>query len=419
MLQCREQIAQGARGTAKCDGLILSELLSWNNTGRAGGTRVVRGTPGRASGYAGAMARAREKTEKATASASAYSSGELGLIAHIRRRVEQSSPNTLKKTCEGGRELQLGIGDDCAILRPRGGEEIVVTTDFSLEGRHFRRDWHPPASVGHRTLARGLSDLAAMGARPVAAFLSLALTRAVAAERSWLDGFLDGLLDLAAEAGVPLAGGDTAEAPGKELLADAVLLGAVPAGTALRRSGARPGDRLFCTGALGGSAAELLLLAAGKDGTTDTPRSKQSARAENPHPQLFPEPRLLAGMALRERGLASAAIDLSDGLATDLRHLCTASGIAAEVGADRLPLHSLAVAHGASRALELATSGGEDYELLFTAPRDAHVPRRLGGVPLTEIGRITKQQPGQPQIVWIDAAGTRSALDAKGWEHLR
>jgi thiamine-monophosphate kinase len=189
--------------------------------------------------------------------------GERALIAAIRARAARP-----------GAALRLGIGDDCAILRPPAGHEIVVTTDLSLEHVHFRRDWHPPESVGHRCLARGLSDLAGMGARPLAAFLSLAVPPALARRirgSSWLDRFLDGLLALAEEAGVPLAGGDTAQspvvaagaaaaAPSGLAVADIVLLGSVPRGRALLRSGARPGDRIYVTGALGGAAAELLAL---------------------------------------------------------------------------------------------------------------------------------------------------------------
>ena len=152
----------------------------------------------KADGYAGAMHRLRSEA--------AGTGGELALIERIRRA---SSRRTT-----GRGEVRLGIGDDCAILRVRPGEEIVVTTDFSLEGRHFRRDWHSPQSVGHRVLARGLSDLAAMGARPVAAFLSLALPREAARDAGWVDGFLDGFLSLARRTGTPLAGGDTSEAPG-------------------------------------------------------------------------------------------------------------------------------------------------------------------------------------------------------------
>ena len=334
--------------------------------------------------------------------------GELALIERIRRQAKSSLRG-------GGGELRLGIGDDCAILRPRPGDEIVVTTDFSLEGRHFRRDWHSPESVGHRTLARGLSDLAAMGARPVAAFLSLALPRSVARDARWIDGFLDGLLGLARRAGVPLAGGDTSEAPDAHVLADIVLLGAVPAGRALRRGGARAGDRLFCTGALGGAAAELRMLAS-RPRRSKAPVGVLDA---GDHPQLFPEPRLAAGQALLRRGLATAAIDLSDGLSTDLRHLCEASGLAAEVDAALLPIHPLAAALGPEAALDLALNGGEDYELLFTAAARARVPRRLGGVAVTEIGRMQSRSRGRPTVTLVDAQGRRSALKASGWEHLR
>ena len=332
--------------------------------------------------------------------------GELALIDLIRQRAGKAR----------NRELQLGIGDDCAILRPRPGEEIVVTTDLCLEGRHFRRDWHSPASVGHRTLARGLSDLAAMGARPVAAFLSLALPQAVAA--TWINGFLDGLLGLAARAKVTLAGGDTSQAPGDAILADIVLLGAVPTGRALRRSGARAGDRLFCTGTLGGSAAELRLL---QNGPVNPQKNHPAAKAaiENPHPQLFPEPRLLPGLALVRRGLATAAMDLSDGLSTDLRHLCEASKLAAEVRLPDLPLHPLAAALGPETALDLALNGGEDYELLFAARAGVRIPRTLAGVRLTEIGRLVATKAHQSRIIAVAAAGTRTELQPGGWEHLR
>ncbi len=331
--------------------------------------------------------------------------GELAWVRLIRDRAE-------KQALRRGHELRLGIGDDCAILRPRAGEEIVVTTDFSLEGRHFRRDWHSAASAGHRTLARGLSDIAAMGARPLAAFLSLALPRSLPADPTWGSGFLDGLLSLAASTGTPLAGGDTAEAPGEFVLADITLLGAVPAGQALRRDGARAGDRIFCTGALGGAAAELQQLAKGKGrtGTTDN---------IDAHPQLYPQPRLAVGQMLRRRRLATAAIDLSDGLSTDLRHLCEASGLAAEIYATKLPLHTLAVANGQEAALDLALNGGEDYELLFTAPPGANVPRTFDGIRITEIGRMLRHGPGQPLVQGIDADGDREELLPGGWEHLR
>ena len=339
--------------------------------------------------------------------------GELALIRRIRGRAERFNRQAGRRL-PGAAELQLGIGDDCAVLRPRRGEDLVVTTDFTLEGRHFRRDWHPAASAGHRTLARGLSDLAAMGARPMAAFLSLALPRELAKDHSWVDGYLQGLFRLARQAGVPLAGGDTAEAPGNALLADIVLLGAVGQGKALRRDGAAAGDRIYVTGALGGAAAELSSLASPQPGQI---RSRGSLA--HGHPQLFPEPRLACGQALVRRGLASAAIDLSDGLSTDLRHLGEASGLGAEIEAARLPLHRLLASRSPVEALALALHGGEDYELLFTADATCPMPQTLGDVKITEIGRMVSVRRGRPRYTLVSAAGKRTALPAGGWEHLR
>jgi thiamine-monophosphate kinase len=324
--------------------------------------------------------------------------GELALIERIRVRAGPFP----------GMEVRLGIGDDCAILRLRAGEEIVVTTDLSLEGRHFRRDWHPAASVGHRALARGLSDIAAMGARPVAAFLSLALPRELAIDTRWLDGFLDGLLSLAELHRAKLAGGDTSEAPGNAAIVDIVLLGAAPAGRALRRSGARAGDVLYCTGTLGGAAAELAELSV-------NPARFKRAKAGGDHPHLFPQPRLAAGQALLRRNLATACIDMSDGLSTDLAHLCAASGVAAEIDAGALPLHPLAEKLAPEARMHAALHGGEDYELLFMARASKHMPRRLGGVAITRIGHIVRGKG----IVLIDAEGRRTALEPHGWEHFR
>jgi thiamine-monophosphate kinase len=342
----------------------------------------------------------RSKTSAGRA-AEAAGGGELALIQHIRSRADGFV----------GGGVRLGIGDDCAILKARAGEEIVVTTDLSLEGRHFRRDWHPAAAVGHRALARGLSDIAAMGARPVAAFLSLALPAAVAKNARWVDGFLDGLLALAKLHRVPLAGGDTSEAPGDAVIADIVLLGAAPAGRALRRSGARVGDGLYCTGALGGAAAELAALAA-------KPRKFAGAKADGAHPHLFPEPRLAVGQALLRRKIATACVDMSDGLSTDLAHLCEASGVAAEIDAGSLPVHPLAEKLSAEGRMNAVLHGGEDYELLFTARASTRVPRSIGGVAVTRIGRIVSPR-GRAQVTLIDAEGSQTALDRRGWEHFR
>jgi thiamine-monophosphate kinase len=332
-------------------------------------------------------------------------SGELELLRAIRSRAG--------KGVRGG-GLRLGIGDDCALLRPRNGEEFAVTTDLSIAGRHFRLDWHPPESVGHRTLARGLSDLAAMGARPVATFLSLGVPRelvvADGGAKTWVDRFQDGFFSLAEANKTPLAGGDLAESP--LVVADIVLVGAVPSGKALLRSGARPGDQVYVTGSLGGAAAGLATLAelggfakARAGERVDVPEGLRTSLSA----QMYPQPRIEQGLALRRRELATAAIDLSDGLSTDLSHLCEESGVSAIIQTSGLP-----VAEGAS--LEQALHGGEDYELLFTARPRARIPRTIAGIPVTRIGEITERRGGVPGAMAASGCIVEP-LEPHGWEH--
>ena len=334
--------------------------------------------------------------------------GERELIAGIRKRAVQ---------LQVGGILQLGIGDDCAVLRPRRGKELVVTTDLSLENVHFRRDWHPPQSVGHRCLARGLSDLAAMGARPEAAFLSLALPAELAthpkssSSQSWMQAFFDGLMALAERYRVPLAGGDLAKSPafrhaGGLVVADIVLLGSVPKGRSLLRSGARPGDLIYVTGCMGGSAAELgSLLSAARPLFAEGTREARGIRTCIPNLAWLPAASSCA------TSLATAAIDLSDGRSTDLAHLCEESGVTAEIDAESLPVDARAT-------LEQALHGGEDYELLFTAAPKTAVPSSLGGVSVHAIGRMGKR--GREPLVAISKAGKKgTALVAGGWEHFR
>ncbi|HUB00260.1 MAG TPA: thiamine-phosphate kinase [Terracidiphilus sp.] len=340
--------------------------------------------------------------------------GELGLLRRIRERAKDF----------GGARLRLGIGDDCALLKPRSGEELAVTTDLSIEGRHFRLDWHPPESIGHRALARGLSDLAAMGARPVAIFLSLGLPRELtvpasrgrsAMSRPWIDRFLDGFLALAEAFKTPLAGGDLAESP--LAVADIVLIGAVARGRALLRSGARPGDLLYVTGSLGGAAAGLARLASlARDASRPAAPSGPPGSLRIPEelgqilaPHLYPRPRIAPGLRLAGGGLATAAMDLSDGLSTDLAHLCDESGVAAEVDAAALPVH-------AGATLEQALHGGEDYELLFTAAPTVRIPRSFAGAPLTQVGRIVRPRKSRPRVALITAE-SKAALEPRGWEH--
>ncbi|HUS18126.1 MAG TPA: thiamine-phosphate kinase [Terriglobales bacterium] len=298
----------------------------------------------------------------------------------------------LAKSRAADRSVRVSIGDDTAVLRPKPGHEILVTTDFSLEGTHFRGGWHSPESVGHRCLCRGLSDIAAMGGEPVAAFLSLALPFDL--PQNWVDGFLDGFLALARRTNTTLAGGDIAQSR-HGILADVTVVGSLPQKAAIRRNGARPGDIIYVTGALGASAATLRKMYAGE---------KLVVKQHLAH--FFPEPRLAVAKTLQEKKLATSMIDISDGLSTDLAHICAESGAGAVINQLLLP-----VAKGAN--LEDALHGGEAYELLFTAKKSAKVPVEIGGVPVTEIGWVTKEK----KVMITDCASKSRKLEARGWEH--
>jgi thiamine-monophosphate kinase len=329
---------------------------------------------------------------------------EKALIAQI-RRMASVRPS---RTNGGVRPIRIltGIGDDCAVLRlpPRRGkqQDTLVTTDFSLEGIHFRRDWHSPESVGHRCLARGLSDIAAMGGEPVAAFLSLALPRDL--PKDWVGRFMRSLIGLAQKHGVTLAGGDTAESP-QGILADIVVVGSAPKGKSVLRSGARAGDRIYVSGELGGSAAAVWEM-------RKKPKRKLNPREYPRH--FFPEPRIALGRILREKGLVSAMIDTSDGLSTDLAHICEESGVGAELQTEAIPRASVGkparVVH-----LPFALHGGEDYELLFTAPRGKRIPPQIAGVPITLIGHVTRGR----KAILRNRDGVGYELEPGGWEHFR
>ncbi len=261
--------------------------------------------------------------------------------------------------------IQLGIGDDCAVYRPKPKEELVFTTDLLIEDVHFRWATHTAAQIGWNTLARGLSDIAAMGAKPVFCLLSLALS--ARADKRWVRGFYSGLLRLADETGTVLAGGDLAR--DTKVHCDIVVCGTVPQGGALRRSRARPGDRIFVSGLLGGSALGLAIGA---------------GAAWKRHLRI--EPRLRLGQFLRTRLKATACMDLSDGLSLDLHRLCLESVVsAAIVMPPRFP----------GSADSQVLHGGEDYELLFTVPPRTRVPAEFEDVPLTEIGTITAGHEGR------------------------
>jgi thiamine-monophosphate kinase len=291
--------------------------------------------------------------------------------------------------------LIQGIGDDCAVLRVSPQYELLVTTDLYVEDVHFRTDWHPPQVAGYRCLARGLSDIAAMGGEPVACFLSLGLPARL--RQSWVDGFLRGLIRLARRFKVQLAGGDVSSAP--MITADIVVVGQIPVGKAVLRSGAKPGDRIYVTGELGASAAVLQRLYQGE-------RVRPSASNRHFHPQ----PRIEVGRWLSRRRLATAMIDLSDGLSVDLGHICVESRVAASIDSATIP-----ISRGAD--LGLALHGGDDYELLFTAPAKTRVPARIAGVKITEIGLIHRRKDYPPAIEILGENGRARPLTARGWQH--
>jgi thiamine-monophosphate kinase len=255
-----------------------------------------------------------------------------------------------------------------------------------------------------------------MGATPLAAFLSLALPASMLAKsagRDWIKRFFSGMQALGELHRVPLAGGDTAEASGGKngfILADIVLIGAAPKGEALRRSGGAAGDVLYVTGHLGGAAAELAMM---------LKRHRRILKVETTegHPHLFPEPRLDVGESLLRRELATACLDISDGLSTDLAHLCRASRVCAEIEQAALPIHPLARKAGTNAALKAALHGGEDYELLFAAPASVLMPTSLAGVPITRIGSLKNRHSGRPMMTLITPNGNREELTPGGWEH--
>ena len=289
-----------------------------------------------------------------------------------------------------GSPVIAGIGDDCAIYRPRGSaDDLLFTSDMFIEGVHFRRETHKPAVAGRKALVRSLSDIAAMGGTPRFCLVSLCVP--AWANTKWVDRFFDGILDLAAATGTVLAGGDLSH--GETLACDVTVGGAVPRGTALRRSGARPGHEIYVSGTLGGSA--LGLESQKGKGGVDLKQRKALRR------HLFPEPRLALGAYLREKLHATSTIDLSDGLSLDLRRICLASGVGAEIVAPpRFP--------GAS--LEQALHGGEEYELLFTVPGGTRVPKGFEGLRLTRLGSIVRGAAGG---VHLDG----KPLAALGYDH--
>ncbi len=323
--------------------------------------------------------------------------GEFGLIGAIRRRARFDR-----------RVWRLGIGDDAAVLRAHPREELVFATDALVEDVHFRWSTTDARSLGDKSLAVNLSDLGAMGARPLGCLLTLGLPEDV--EPARLDGFVSGLLHRARTSHCPLVGGDTVRAP--LWLLGVSVVGAVASGRALRRDAARAGDRILVTGEFGGAAAGLALLSG--PGASSPIERRLVLR------QLRPRPPYRAGETLARARLARAAIDISDGLGQDLGHVARASGVSAWVEVERVPLARGLVRVAARLGLDptaLALSGGEDYELLFAAPRggpSAEAYARRIGARVTEIGVFA-----QGRGVHFTRGGRPYAHAASGFAHFK
>lgn len=328
------------------------------------------------------------------------SMGEFGFIRGLRTRLATRDPYVV-----------LGVGDDAAILRPTPGRETVFTTDMMVEGRHFDLATISPWQLGAKTMAVNLSDCAAMGASPKAAVVSLGAPKNYPYKN--LMAFCDGLIAWGRQFGCSVVGGDTVGSD--RLVINVAMLGEVEKGRALRRDAARPGDVILVTGTLGDSGAGLHSLQ----------HPGRSAREARPllHPRhLTPVPRCTVGRFLARTGFSKCAIDISDGLSSEVNHLCEESGVGAEIHAEAVP-RSPALSYYAQEtgtsALEFALDGGEDYELLFTVPMKhlGSVLRRLPaetGATVTPIGRVVARRRGAKLI---DEKGRRRPLVPGGYDH--
>ncbi len=325
--------------------------------------------------------------------------GEAGVL----ERIEEISART--RTRNSG--VRLGIGDDAALFKGTAGFEQILTCDWFLEGSHFLRDKHPPDSVGWKCLARAISDVAAMGGVPRCFLLSMALPTTHTG--IWLEQFLGGLHRAAKRFGCVLAGGDTTRRP--DILINITVIGEVRTGRAILRCGAQPGDLLFTSGRLGEAELGLRLIR----------KSKGIAigRELLLKKHLYPEPQLALGRWLAEKRLASAMMDLSDGLSTDLPRLCAASGVGARIESEMIPTVRVPRRWRSAELapLELALHGGDDYELLFTVPRRKlkHLPSSQNGTRLTAIGEITKERA----LLLIDKDDRQMPLPNLGWDPFR
>ncbi len=328
--------------------------------------------------------------------------GEHALIARLRARVGTPPPY-----------VTVGIGDDAAVIEPERNASIVVTTDTLVDGVHFRRDWTSLALVGDKALAVSLSDLAAMGASPRASLLSLALPADL--PLADFDALVGGFVALGERTGAPLVGGNLTRTTGP-LVVDSTAFGSVRPRRVLLRTGARAGDELYLTGAVGAAATGLALLAAGVDRLSLSPSEADCVRRYE-----RPEARLTCGVRMARACAASVAMDLSDGLADAARQIAKAAGLGVVVLADALPIHPGAISWAARRQIDavgLAVGGGEDYELLFAVrPKQRRAflatSRQCSDLPVTKVGYLTAE-PG----LWLELREGRQPMPG-GFDHFR
>lgn len=331
---------------------------------------------------------------------------EFDFINILRRRAASSNQS-----------IVAGIGDDAAVFRSSPGKEIVITADLLVEDIDFRRTTTPPYLLGHKTLAVSLSDIAAMGSRPLWSLVSIGVPEDVW-QTDFVERLYDGLIDLANRYGVQLIGGDTSRT-NERVVIDSIVVGECSAGLAVKRTGASPGDQIFVTGSLGAAAAGLRLIERGAHLAEQTLGDEDSQKLDHILlRQLRPEPRVGWGMVLGEERLATGMIDLSDGLSSDINHLCAASNVGALIDASLLPIDERVVELCGRRALDplqLALHGGEDFELLFTVKPDnvARLPRRVDGVEIKRIGEITAAS----ESVRISEGARIWDLGPGGWKH--
>lgn len=328
--------------------------------------------------------------------------GEAEIISRIRQRARATS------------QVLVGIGDDAAVLQHSAATDLIACCDLMTEGVHFRRDWAAPRLIGHKALAVTLSDVAAMGGVPRFAMISIALPHDLPA--GFIEDLFEGIFELAESSGVSIIGGDTSSSV-DSLFIDTSVIGECGAGRAITRKRAKVGDAIYVTGALGASALGLLMFEQGFR-LENLPGSEPRAQVLMKH--LAPAPRLKVGQAIGNRRLATAMIDISDGLSTDLWHILDESECGAVIEADNIPIagcvHLLARGDSQIEPLRLALDGGEEYELLFTSPLEnqtgiAEMSEEFG-VPVTAIGRIVADKG-----LRLERNGSFETILPAGYEH--